>query len=70
MKYGYARVSTVMQDLDSQLKALENECCDKIYSEKFTGTKADRPKFKEVLSLLKEGDTLVVTKLDRLQGQP
>ncbi|MGQ4668701.1 recombinase family protein [Metabacillus halosaccharovorans] len=65
MKYGYARVSTVMQDLESQLQALENEGCDKIYSEKFTGTKADRPKFKEVHSLLKEGDTLVVTKLDR-----
>lgn len=65
MKYGYARVSTVMQDLESQLQALENEGCDKIYSEKFTGTKADRPKFKEVISLLKEGDTFVVTKLDR-----
>ena len=65
MKYGYARVSTVSQDLESQLQSLENEGCDKIYSEKFTGTKADRPKFNEVLSLLKEGDTLVVTKLDR-----
>lgn len=65
MKYGYARVSTVMQDLESQLQLLGNEGCDQIYSEKFTGTKADRPKFKEVLSLLQEGDTLVVTKLDR-----
>lgn len=65
MKYGYARVSTVSQDLESQLQSLENEGCDKIYSEKFTGTKADRPKFNEVLSLLKEGDTLVVTKLER-----
>ncbi|MGG2084180.1 recombinase family protein [Lysinibacillus pakistanensis] len=66
MKYGYARVSTVSQELDVQLQALENEVCDKIYSEKVTGTKADRPKLQEVLSLLKEGDTLVVTKLDRL----
>jgi len=65
MKYGYARVSTLNQDLGSQLKALENEGCDKIYPEKFTGTKADRPKFKELLSLLEEGDTLVITKLDR-----
>lgn len=64
-KYGYARVSTASQDLESQLQALENEGCDKIYSEKFTGTKADRPKFTKLLSLLKEGDTLVVTKLDR-----
>ncbi|WP_329762595.1 recombinase family protein [Bacillus nitratireducens] len=66
MKYGYARVSTVSQELEVQLTALENEGCDKIYSEKFTGTKSDRPQLKEVLSILKEGDTLVVTKLDRL----
>ncbi|MCU9592412.1 recombinase family protein [Bacillus velezensis] len=65
MKYGYARVSTVSQDLESQIATLENQGCDVIYSEKFTGTKADRPKFKEVLSKLEEGDTLVVTKLDR-----
>ncbi|MEB9820428.1 recombinase family protein [Bacillus cereus] len=66
MKYGYARVSTVSQELEVQLTALENEGCDKIYSEKFTGTKSDRSQLQEVLSLLKEGDTLVVTKLDRL----
>lgn len=65
MKYGYARVSTVNQDLESQITALENEGCEKIYSEKFTGTKADRPKFKELLSILEAGDTLVITKLDR-----
>ncbi|GAB6437046.1 recombinase family protein [Bacillus luti] len=66
MKYGYARVSTVSQELEVQLTALENEGCDKIYSEKFTGTKSDRPQLQEVLSILKEGDSLVVTKLDRL----
>jgi DNA invertase Pin-like site-specific DNA recombinase len=65
MKYGYARVSTVQQDLEAQLNTLRNEGCDVIYSEKFTGTKADRPKFQEVLSKLVEGDTLIVTKLDR-----
>ncbi|AXI08153.1 recombinase family protein [Oceanobacillus sp. 143] len=65
MKYGYARVSTVHQDLETQLQALENEGCEKIFSEKFTGTKADRPQFKELLSILEKGDTLVVTKLDR-----
>ncbi|MGD6871099.1 recombinase family protein [Sutcliffiella horikoshii] len=65
MKYGYARVSTFHQDLEAQISALEKEGCEVIYSEKFTGTKADRPKFKEVLSKLVEGDTLVVTKLDR-----
>lgn len=66
MKYGYARVSTVSQELEVQLQALEAENCDQIYSEKFTGTKADRPQLQEVLFLLKKGDTLVVTKLDRL----
>jgi DNA invertase Pin-like site-specific DNA recombinase len=65
MKYGYARVSTVSQDLESQLQTLKRESCNKIYSEKFTGTKADRPKFKELLSVLEKGDTLVITKLDR-----
>lgn len=65
MKYGYARVSTVSQDLESQIKQLESEGCEIIYSEKFTGTKADRPKFNELLSVLAEGDTLVVTKMDR-----
>jgi DNA invertase Pin-like site-specific DNA recombinase len=65
MKYGYARVSTLHQDLESQLQALKKENCDKIYSDKFTGTKTDRPKFNELLRALKKEDTLVVTKLDR-----
>jgi DNA invertase Pin-like site-specific DNA recombinase len=65
MKYGYARVSTLHQELEAQLQALEKEGCDKIYSDKFTGTKTDRPQFNKVLEELKEGDTLVVTKLDR-----
>ncbi|MDF2039357.1 MULTISPECIES: recombinase family protein [Cytobacillus] len=65
MKYGYARVSTVSQDLESQLTALNKEGCDEIYSEKFTGTKADRPQFKALLERIEAGDTLVVTKLDR-----
>lgn len=65
-KYGYARVSTVAQDLESQIQSLESEGCTEIYKEKFTGTKTDRPIFNEVMALLTEGDTLVVTKLDRL----
>ncbi|MGE1217668.1 recombinase family protein [Bacillus sp. OV752] len=64
-KYGYARVSTLNQDLESQIQTLEKEGCKKIYSEKFTGTKFDRPKFQELLSVLEKGDSLVVTKLDR-----
>ncbi|EJS45123.1 hypothetical protein ICG_06029 [Bacillus cereus BAG1X1-3] len=65
VKYGYARVSTLNQDLESQIQMLKKEDCKKIYSEKFTGTKFDRPEFQELLSVLKSGDSLVVTKLDR-----
>ncbi|KXY70700.1 recombinase family protein [Bacillus sp. FSL W7-1294] len=66
MKYGYARVSTLQQDLESQIQILEKEGCEEIYSEKFTGTSVDRPRLQELLSKLVPRDTLVVTKLDRL----
>ena len=65
MKYGYARVSTTGQDLEAQIQALKKEGCEKIYKEKFTGTKKERPEFQKLLKELKKGDTLVVTKLDR-----
>lgn len=65
MKYGYARVSTAGQDLESQIEMLKGEGCDKIYSEHYTGTRADRPQFQKLINDLKAGDTLVVTKLDR-----
>jgi|SRR5690625_3337420 len=65
MKYGYARVSTVHQDLQSQLKALEEEGCNRIFQDKFTGTERNRPQFNELLDTINSGDTLVVTKLDR-----
>lgn len=65
MKYGYARVSTRHQDLNGQLDLLKEEGCDKIYSEKITGTKSDRPEFKKLLETIQSGDTLVVSKLDR-----
>ncbi|WP_176535716.1 recombinase family protein, partial [Bacillus cereus] len=58
MKYGYARVSTLNQDLENQIATLEKENCDFIYSEKYTGTKTDRPEFQKLLANLKEGDTL------------
>ncbi|WP_068982850.1 recombinase family protein [Lysinibacillus xylanilyticus] len=64
--YGYARVSTVGQDLEAQIQALEKEGATKIYQEKFTGTKTDRPQLNELLEVLQEGDTLMVTKLDRI----
>ena len=65
MKYGYARVSTKGQDLKAQRDILKGEGCEVVFEEKFTGTKTERPEFTKLLSVLKEGDTLVVTKLDR-----
>ena len=66
MKYGYARVSSKNQDLEVQVNQLKSESCEIIYQEKMTGTKVDRPEFQKVLATLQKGDTLVVTKLDRL----
>ena len=63
--YGYARVSTKGQDLEAQIQALEGEKVDVIYQEKFTGTKKERPEFTKLLEVLKKGDKIVVTKLDR-----
>jgi len=65
VKYGYARVSTVHQDLHTQLERLKQEGCEYIFQDKFTGTKQDRPQFTRLLNTLKPGDTLVVCKLDR-----
>ncbi|HDX9589489.1 TPA: recombinase family protein [Bacillus pseudomycoides] len=66
MKYGYARVSTVAQELEIQTEVLKKEGCEVVYEEEFAGTSTDRPKFTQLLCELREGDTLVVTKLDRL----
>ena len=66
MIYGYARVSTQAQDLESQLQALRVEGAQEIYEEKFTGTQTNRPQLNELMQRLQEGDKLIVTKLDRL----
>lgn len=66
LKIGYARVSTRKQDLELQVNELKSAGVDKIYKEKFTGTSMKRPVFEQVLNVLKSGDVLVVTKLDRL----
>ena len=65
MNYGYARVSTQGQDLNSQIQQLENAGCDVVFSEKYTGTRFDRQEFQKLLKKLKSGDTLTITKLDR-----
>jgi len=61
---GYARVSSVGQSLDVQLHKLKD--CDKVFQEKCTGTSNKRPRLKACLEYVREGDTLVVTRLDRL----
>ena len=61
---GYARVSSMGQDLASQLLKLKE--CAKVFQEKRSGVDAGRPALKACLEYLREGDTLVVTKLDRL----
>ena len=65
MKIGYARVSTQDQKLDLQLDDLKMAKCDKIYQEKISSTK-ERPQLDKMLENLREGDTVVVWKLDRL----
>lgn len=66
--YGYARVSTRGQDLHEQIEQLKNEGINSkyIYFEKYTGTKVHRPQFEKLVSTVKPGDTITVTKLDRL----
>ncbi|MEM6495879.1 MAG: recombinase family protein [Pseudomonadota bacterium] len=63
---GYARVSTQDQDLQLQLEALEAAGCTRIYQEKASGAKADRDELSRMLEFVREGDTVVVYKLDRL----
>lgn len=71
MIYGYARVSTKSQErdgnsLESQVEKLKENGATVVYTESFTGTKRHRPELDKLLSELKEGDVLVVTKLDRI----
>lgn len=66
MKIGYARVSTREQDLALQQDALTAQGCQKIFEEKITGAGKERPELKKLLEQLREGDTVVIWKLDRL----
>jgi DNA invertase Pin-like site-specific DNA recombinase len=66
MKIGYARVSTREQNLNMQVIALEEAGCEKIYEEVVSGAKVDRPILNNLIKQLREGDVIVVWKLDRL----
>jgi DNA invertase Pin-like site-specific DNA recombinase len=66
MLIGYARVSTSDQTLNLQNDALEKICCSKIFTDVISGAKAERKGLEEALAYVREGDTLVVWRLDRL----
>ena len=67
MKIGYARVSTVGQEYEAQRQTLESEGCEKIFVEKVTGTStAHRKELRNMIEFARQGDTVVVTKIDRL----
>jgi DNA invertase Pin-like site-specific DNA recombinase len=66
MKIGYARVSTHDQNSNLQLDALETAGCKRVFSEKASGSKTDRPELIKALDYARDGDVIVVWKLDRL----
>jgi DNA invertase Pin-like site-specific DNA recombinase len=65
-RIGYARVSTLDQNLSLQQDALKEAGCEKIFIEQMSGAVADRPALREALDYARSGDTLIVWKLDRL----
>lgn len=66
MIIGYARVSTKDQKLDRQIDELKSFGCEKIFLEKISGTKKNRPEFDKMLEMLRNGDLVVVSELTRL----
>ena len=66
MLIGYARVSTQDQNLDLQIEALTKAGCKKVFDDKISGSRAERPGLAKALEMLRKGDTLVVWKLERL----
>jgi DNA invertase Pin-like site-specific DNA recombinase len=66
MKIGYARVSTVEQNLDLQLQAIKKAGCRRIFQEKISACTGSRPELQRLLDQIRAGDTILVWKLDRL----
>ena len=66
MIIGYARVSTTGQNLDGQTDLLTQTGCERIYSEKISGVKKERPQLDRMMDSLRSGDTVIITELTRL----
>ncbi len=66
MKIGYARVSTQDQNLDRQRDQLRQDRCERVYEEKVSGARSDRPELARMLDALRNGDVVVVAELSRL----
>lgn len=65
-KIGYARVSTVEQNLDMQQRALKAEGCSRIFTDRISGGAVIKPGLEDALRYLRAGDTLCIWRLDRL----
>jgi DNA invertase Pin-like site-specific DNA recombinase len=65
-RVGYARVSSVGQNLDSQIEALKAAGCKKIFTDKMTGSRMDRPGWDQLMEYVRPGDVLVVAELSRM----
>ena len=63
---GYARVSTTDQSLETQIEKLQSAGAERVFQEKVSGVKKNRPALKELLDYVREGDVVVITKLDRI----
>lgn len=66
MIFGYARVSTKEQNIDNQLQELKKLGCEKVFFEKISGKTIERTELNKLMDLLRSGDTVIVTKIDRL----
>lgn len=66
MRYGYARVSTIAQDLANQLDQLKAAGCERIFHDKLSGLTKERPQLKKLLKVAALGDTIIIPAIDRL----
>lgn len=66
VRYGYARVSTIEQNLDRQIEALKKENCQEIFTEKLSGATMQRPELKKILDQIQEGDTIIISDMTRI----